>query len=174
MTENIEKISFLLTGGTLDGEYNPAQERKTIREKSIIRDYIETTIKPHFDCDFKTLMMIDSLDMTDNHRAEILAAVHDTSADKIIITHGTSTVVETANYLAQHFAHNKKTIILVGAIIPLVGFYPSDAAFNLGYAVSAVQNQKAGIYICMNGQVFTPDQVQKNLEKSRFEFKEVS
>lgn len=171
MTENNKKISFLLTGGTIDGEYDPAQERKVIRAKSIIRDYIETTIKPHFDYDFKTLMMIDSLDMTNTHRAEILKGVSEAATDKIIITHGTSTIVETATYLSQHLPNNKKTIILVGAMIPLVGFYPSDAAFNLSYAVASSQHQKAGIYICMNGQVFTPDEVQKNLEHSRFEFK---
>ena len=83
-------------------------------------------------------------------------------------------MVETAQFIEEHITDSNKTIVLVGAMVPLEGFYPTDAPFNLGYAIAQLQTRKAGIYICMNAQCFTPDEVIKDREIARFEFKEAS
>ena len=83
-------------------------------------------------------------------------------------------MVETAKFIEERISDIQKTVILVGSIIPLDGFYQSDAPFNLGYAIAQVQSKPYGIYICMNAQCFTPQQVMKNKEIGRFEFKEAS
>ena len=141
-------IHIIATGGTIDGVYDPASERKVTKSKSNIVGYIEGTIAPHFKTHFKELMMIDSLDMTDDHRQQIVDEIESTEGNKILITHGTSTMVETAQFIRQHLLpDNNKTIVLVGAMVPLEGFYPTDAPFNLGYAIASLQNLKQGIYM---------------------------
>ena len=76
---------------------------------------------------------------------------------------------DTAMYLKEKLTDNNKTIILIGSMFPLEGFYHSDAAFNLGYAISKIQTLPAGIYICMNGKTFDPEKVKKNVGEGRFE-----
>ena len=172
MTENKEKTTFILTGGTIDGKYHPPSERKITKKNSVVADYIEKIINPHFSANFKQLIMIDSLEMTDVHRQKILDEINKIKTDKIIITHGSSTMVETAQYLEEKIPDNSKTIILVGAMVPLEGFYPTDAPFNLGYAIAQAQTRAAGVYICMNAHCFTPQEAVKNVETARFEFKD--
>ncbi len=172
MSENKEKIHIIATGGTIDGVYDPSSERKVTGTKSSIRAYLEKTIAPHFSIELNEIMMIDSLDMTDNHREKIVDAINATETKKILITHGTSAMVETAQFINKNITDNNKTIILVGAMIPLEGFYPTDAPFNLGYAIAQAQTRDAGIYLCMNAQCFTPDNTTKNIDAARFEFKD--
>jgi len=170
MTENKEIIHIIATGGTIDGVYDPASERKVTKSKSNIIGYFKDTIAPHFDLHFKELMMIDSLDMTDDHRHKIADELNNTDADKILITHGTSTMIETAQVIQERLIDKNKTIILVGAMVPLEGFYPTDAPFNLGYAIAQLQTQPGGVYMCMNAHCFSPDEAVKNVDLSRFEF----
>lgn len=171
MHNNSSTISFIITGGTIDGRYDPATERKVTKEKSGIANYIENIIAPHFPTTFNKIMMIDSLIMTDDHRKIMVETINKTEAEKIIITHGTSAVVETANFIKANISDLQKTIILVGAMIPLEGFSPTDAPFNLGYAIAQVQTRAHGVYVCMNANCFEPEEVSKNVEAGRFEFK---
>lgn len=173
MTEKQQKITFIATGGTIDSKFCAPTERKVIKENSAIPGYFEDVIAPHYEREFKKLSMIDSIYMDDDYRATILKEIQETKNDKIIITHGTDTMIETAQYIEKNIVNNIKTIILVGSMIPLDGFYQSDAPFNLGYAIAKLQDNPAGVYICMNSECFAPNSVVKNKEIGRFEFKDV-
>jgi len=118
------------------------------------------------DVNIRTLMMIDSLEMSNEDRAIIVYNCLQCDEDKIVITHGTDTMVETAQLLAQKI--NNKTIILTGAMIPYK-FGSSDGLFNLGAALAYVQSLPNGIYIAMNGKYFNWDNVRKNKELGLFE-----
>ena len=174
MTVNTKKITFIATGGTIDSVFDAPSERKKIKEHSGIPDYIRNVIVPHCEFDAAEPVMIDSLDMKDEHRQKILEAVEKVESKNIIITHGTDTMIDTALYLEKNLKDLSKTIIMVGSMIPLDGFYNSDAPFNLGYAMAQVQMNKGGIHLCMNAQCFTPSEVVKNREIGRFEFKDAS
>jgi L-asparaginase len=112
------------------------------------------------------MMMIDSLNMTDADRRIILENCKQSPEDKIVITHGTDTMVETAQVLGQNL--KDKTLVLTGAMIPYA-FGSSDGMFNLGSALSFVQALPTGVYIAMNGKYFTWDNVRKNRERGVFE-----
>ncbi|HSK11805.1 MAG TPA: asparaginase domain-containing protein, partial [Phnomibacter sp.] len=114
----------------------------------------------------RTLMMIDSLLMTEADREIIASNCKSCSEDRIIITHGTDTMVETARLLASH--NISKTIVLTGAMIPYK-FGSSDGLFNLGSALAFVQVLTPGVYVAMNGRIFNWDNVRKNRETAEFE-----
>ena len=121
------------------------------------------------DVSVRTLMMIDSLDMTDADRDAIVAQCRQAAETQIVITHGTDTMVETAAALASALGRDPgKTIVLTGAMIPYA-FGSSDGLFNLGSALSFVQVLPAGVYLAMNGQYFVWDRVKKNRQTGAFE-----
>src|SRR5207249_6493809 len=115
-----------------------------------------------------TLMMIDSLEMTDADRRRIVDECGSAAETRILITHGTDTMVETARALAAAPSSAGKTIVLTGAMIPYA-FGSSDGLFNLGSALSFVQALASGVYIAMNGRCFPWDRVRKNRETGVFE-----
>ncbi len=119
------------------------------------------------DIDVKTLMMLDSLDMTEADRSIIVHNCGRCAVDKILITHGTDKMVETAKALAE--ASIPKTIVLTGAMIPYAFGTSSDGFFNLGNALAFVQNLPNGVYVCMNGRCFDWDKVVKNRSTGFFE-----
>lgn len=116
--------------------------------------------------EIRTLMMIDSLDMKDDDRKIILENCKNTKEERILITHGTDTMIETAKLLAKDIQN--KTIVLTGAMIPYK-FGSSDGLFNLGSALAFVQTLPKGIYIAMNGKYFHWDKVRKNKDLGEFE-----
>ena len=116
--------------------------------------------------EIRTLMMIDSLEMTDEDRALIVHQCNQCEENKIVITHGTDTMNETAKVLAQKI--KDKTIILTGAMIP-IKFGSSDGLFNLGSALAFAQTLPAGVYVAMNGRYFNWDNVRKNKQTGVFE-----
>lgn len=161
-------IKLLLTGGTIDKSYN---------ESNGELDFTKTHMPELFelgrnraDLNIEQLMLKDSLQMDDSDRQDILNACTKTVEDKIIITHGTDTMVDTATVLGEAVADQKpdKTIVLVGAMVPFV-FKHSDAMFNMGFALASVQTLDHGVYITMNGKIFDWDNVVKNKEKGVFE-----
>lgn len=174
MTETKDQIHIIATGGTIDCKFSPKEYKPVPQDESCIYAFITNYIKPHFKIKSSTVSMIDSLYMTDDIREDILKEIQSTSSDRVLITHGTDGMIATAQYLEKNLKKNNKTIILVGAMIPLTGFSPSDAGFNLGFAIGNIKYSISGVYICMNAQIFTPYNVVKNLEDSRFEFKEAS
>ncbi len=157
-------IRILVTGGTFDKEYNERTGQLFFKDSHIAemltlgRSRVEVTIR--------TVMMIDSLEMTEVDRALIVQNCLQAEEDRIVITHGTDTMTETAAALASAVAD--KTVVLTGAMIPYA-FGSSDGLFNLGSALSFVQSLPAGVYIAMNGKCFPWDRVRKNRERGEFE-----
>ena len=159
-------LRILVTGGTFDKEYDEISGRLYFHESHLPellrrgRSQLEVTVE--------TLFMIDSLDMTDDDRAAILRACRDSPEERIVITHGTDTMVETAHELASRLDGSGRTVVLTGAMIPFA-FGSSDGLFNLGSALSFAQVLDAGVYIAMNGRYFPWDNVRKNRELGVFE-----
>ena len=157
-------VLILVTGGTFDKTYDEIAGRLSFRETHLPemlrlgRSRVDVTITP--------LMMIDSLEMTDADRARIAQVCADAVESRIVVTHGTDTMVETAAAIASR--DTGKTIVLTGAMIPYA-FGSSDGLFNLGSALSLAQALPPGVYVAMNGQFFPWDRVRKNRTTGVFE-----
>jgi len=157
-------IKLLLTGGTIDKSYNESNGELNFTE-SHIQEILDLG-RNLSELEIKQLMSKDSLGMVDYDRDEILQACIQSKQDQIVITHGTDTMVETGTVLSEKKL--EKTIVLVGAMVPFV-FKHSDAMFNMGFALAAVQTMPYGVYISMNGKVFTSNDVTKNKALGIFE-----
>jgi len=160
-------IQILITGGTFDKSYNHISG-DLFFEKTHIPEMLERS-KCRLNVDVKTLMMIDSLEMTQKDIEKIIDECKKTKSSRIVITHGTDTMVNTAKKIAEKIKN--KTIVLTGAMIPYAFGSSSDGFFNLGSALSFVQTLKNGVYIAINGQYFDYDKVEKNKLKGYFEKK---
>ena len=160
-------IQILITGGTFDKSYNHISGDLFFK-KTHIPEMLERS-KCRLNVNVKTLMMIDSLEMTKKDIEKIIDECKKTKSSRIVITHGTDTMVNTAKNIAKKIKN--KTIVLTGAMIPYAFGSSSDGFFNLGSALSFVQTLKNGIYIAINGQYFDYDKVEKNKLKGYFEKK---
>ncbi len=165
-----KKIHIIITGGTIDSYYYPPQETSVPNEKTIIPEYVSQKIKPHNNVSYEEFSMLDSGEITDKLRAQLVQSISNTDAQSIIITHGTNTMQATAEYLAHNIPNIEKTIILTGSMIPLKEFAMSDGGFNLGYAMAQAQIVQGGVYIAMNAQLFKAGNVTKDTSVGRFEF----
>jgi L-asparaginase len=157
-------IRIFITGGTFDKEYNELNGQLFFKDTHL-HDLLELG-RNKVAVEIRTLMMIDSMEMTDEDRNLIVYQCIHCDEDRIIITHGTDTMVETATMLAQKI--KDKTIVLTGAMIP-IKFGSSDGLFNLGSALAFAQTLPAGVYVAMNGRCFTYDNVRKNKLTGIFE-----
>ncbi len=157
-------IKILLTGGTIDKHYNESNGELDFTETHIPQ--LLNLGRNRTEIEIEQALFKDSLEMTDADRQIILEACRKSPQDKILITHGTDTIVETATVLGNEALD--KTIVLVGAMIPFV-FKHTDAVFNIGFGLGAVQCLPQGIYVAMNGKVFNWDAVVKNREEGIFE-----
>ncbi|HVQ12022.1 MAG TPA: asparaginase domain-containing protein [Vicinamibacterales bacterium] len=159
-------LRVFVTGGTFDKTYDEIQGRLSFGDTHVPemlrlgRSRVALTVE--------TLMMIDSLEMTEDDRARIVKRCVECVERAIVVTHGTDTMVETARALAEGVTD--KTVVLTGAMIPYA-FGSSDGLFNLGSALSFAQVLPPGIYITMNGQCFPWDRVRKNTASGVFESK---
>ena len=158
-------IKIFATGGTFDKTYDEINGKLTFIRDTHLPGMLELG-RSLLDTSIETLMMVDSLEMSEAHRDQIARHCQDTPEQQIVVTHGTDTMPETANTLGQKGLG--KTIILTGAMVPY-RFGSSDGMFNLGSALAFAQVLPAGVYIAMNGQYFTWDNVRKNTEKGLFE-----
>ncbi|MEI6950565.1 asparaginase [Paraflavisolibacter sp. H34] len=157
-------IRIFVTGGTFDKEYNKITGQLYFKDSHLPEMLrLGRNLVP---VEVRTLMMIDSLDMTDTDRELIADQCLRAAEDKIIITHGTDTMAETARMLAQK--NIGKTIVLTGAMIPYK-FGSSDGLFNLGSAMAFAQTLPPGVYVAMNGRCFEAGNVRKNRETGEFE-----
>jgi len=158
------EILILVTGGTFDKEYNELTGELFFKDSHVSemlklgRNLVKTTVH--------TLMMKDSLNMTDADRRLISTFCAESKQEHIIITHGTDTMADTARYLSKEIPG--KTIIITGAMVPYK-FGSSDGFFNLGSAMAFVQTLPKGVYIAMNGKYFHAANVRKNKENGVFE-----
>lgn len=158
-------IQIFITGGTFDKEYNYITGELFFKDTHLpsMLERGRCTI----DTNVKTIMMMDSLKMTNEDRLLILNQCKESETDKIIITHGTDTIVETAHFLAKE--NLEKTIILTGAMVPYAFGNSSDGFFNLGSALAFVQTLPQGVFVVMNGRYFNFDGVKKNRQTGNFE-----
>jgi L-asparaginase len=157
-------ITVFVTGGTFDKTYDEIRGQLSFRDTHL--NEMLRLGRSHVDVTIRTLMMVDSLDMTASDREVIVRNCAQCAETQIVVTHGTDTMVETAEAIARGVAG--KTVVLTGAMIPYA-FGSSDGLFNLGSALSFAQVLPAGVYIAMNGQHFEWDKVRKNKETGAFE-----
>lgn len=160
----IKPIRIFITGGTFDKEYNELNGQLYFKDTQM-HDLLEMG-RNKVPVVIRTLMMIDSLDMTAQDRDLIVHQCIQCEEDKIIITHGTDTMAVTAKILAEQIRN--KTVVLTGAMIP-IKFGSSDGLFNMGCAMAFVQSLPPGVYVAMNGRYFTWDNVRKNRQTGIFE-----
>jgi L-asparaginase len=162
--EGAMSIRIFATGGTFDKEYNELEGTLYFQDTHL--QEILALGRCRVDVKIRMLMMIDSLEMTDEDRNTILEQCQQAREDRIVITHGTDTMEHTARVLGPKINH--KTVVLTGAMIPYK-FGSSDGLFNLGSAVAFVQTLPAGVYIAMNGRYFHWNNVRKNKKTGQFE-----
>jgi len=157
-------IRIFITGGTFDKEYNELTGQLYFKD-SHLPEMLELG-RNLVAVEIRTLMMVDSLEMSDDDRNLIAEHCIKSPEDKIIITHGTDTMAETATVIDGKVKN--KTIVLTGAMVPYK-FGSSDGLFNLGSAMAFVQTLSPGVYVVMNGRCFTASNVRKNKETGEFE-----
>lgn len=157
-------VRILVTGGTFDKEYDEITGELYFKDTHMCE--ILELGRSRLGVKIKTLMLIDSLDMTDSDRSLILEHCKSADEDHIVVTHGTDTMTMTAKVLAE--AKLEKTIVLTGAMIPYK-FGSSDGLFNVGGALAYAQALPKGVYVAMNGRYFNWDEVQKNKTTGVFE-----
>jgi len=158
-------IRIFVTGGTFDKQYDEVRGALSFKDTHLPE--MLRLGRSRVDVSIRTLIMIDSLDMTESDRALIVEQCRQAPETQIVITHGTDTMVDTARAIAAK-APAEKTIVLTGAMIPYA-FGSSDGLFNLGSALSFVQTLAPGVYVAMNGRCFNWDGVRKNKETGVFE-----
>ncbi len=162
-----QDVRIITTGGTFDKQYDAISGELTFRESQLPRilGQARCTLSVHLEGP----LAVDSLYMTEDQRLEIAQTCVHSAEEKLVIVHGTDTMCSTAKVIAQTLeASNTKTIVLTGAMIPY-SLENSDAVFNLGCAITAVQLLPPGVYIAMSGKVFNWDNCKKNKAKGVFE-----
>ena len=157
-------IRILVTGGTFDKEYNELEGKLYFKETHVPE--MLSLGRSKVEVDIRTLMLVDSLEMTDIDRETIMEQCRSCAEDRLVITHGTDTMEQTARVLGKGIQN--KTIVLTGAMIPYK-FGSSDGLFNLGSALAFVTALPPGVYIAMNGRYFAWDNVRKNRKTGEFE-----
>jgi L-asparaginase len=160
----VDRIRIIITGGTFDKQYDEIRGELTFRTTHLpqILERVRITVPVELEIE----RLIDSLEMDDSLRDEVVRSCLDAPESRVVITHGTDTMTDTARLIALQ--KPKKTVVLTGAMIPY-SFAGSDAEFNLGSAFAAVQSLDHGVYIAMNGRIFREGAVRKNRSLGLFE-----
>ena len=157
------KIKIITTGGTIDKIYFDQKSEFQVGEPQIAEVLRGANVT--FDYEVQSLLRKDSLDLTDEDRRLIYETIKSDECERFLITHGTDTMITTARELQKI---RDKVMVLTGSMQP-AKIRLTDAFFNIGYAIAAVQLLPSGVYIAMNGRIFKPDQARKNVEQNRFE-----
>jgi L-asparaginase len=167
MTKN--HIHIIKMGGTIEFK-DPGYEninQQMMKLDTSIESYLKNMVKPHFTYSIESFCDKDSREITPEDLNNLAKVLVNSPHENILVTHGTITMKNTAQFLDKRVAAKK--VILTGSMIPIVGFSISDAAFNLGYSIASFGHIENGVYICMNGGIFKADEVEKNSELLRFE-----
>jgi L-asparaginase len=159
------KIAFIQTGGTIDKDYPRKIKGYAFEIHKPAFEKILKRINPLFEYSVYNFSKKDSQEITNADRKDLIRFISNLDTDKVIVTHGTDTIIETAVFFKEI---KNKTVVLTGSFIP-EAFKNSDADFNLGMAVSAVQTLSSGIYIVIQGAVFGADNVLRNTINGNFE-----
>ena len=157
------KIKFFTTGGTIDKVYFDASSEFEVGEPQV-REVVENS-NVAFEYEVESILRKDSLDMSDEDRQLVRRRIEAESCRLIVVTHGTDTMIETAKALC---GIADKTVVLTGSMQP-ARFRMTDAIFNIGTAIGAVQSLAPGVYIAMNGLILDPARIRKNRQQNRFE-----
>jgi len=157
------KMKFFAGGGTIDKVYFDKKSEYQVG-KTMLNGVLKQ-VNVSFEHEYESLIQKDSLDMTDEDRQFLFDKIESDENSYIVVTHGTDTMIATARKLQTI---ENKVVVFTGAMHP-ARFKSSDAEFNIGFAVAAVQSLSPGIYIAMNGQIFKPNKVRKNPKLNRFE-----
>lgn len=158
------KIVFVQTGGTIDKDYPKARKGYAFEIGEAAVKRILQRVNPNFDFEIICLLRKDSLDITEEDRIKIYETCRKADSDKIVVTHGTDTIIATARKLAKI---KNKAIVLTGAVRP-EKFLDSDAPFNVGTAIGAINFLRDGVYIAMNGRVYPWNKVRRDTETGQF------
>lgn len=158
------KIAIVTTGGTIDKLYFDAKSEFQVGDPQIGQLLHEASVTPEYE--IRAVLHKDSLDLTDADRETIVSAVREAPSDRVLVTHGTDTMLVTAGLLQARI--RDKVMVLVGSMQPAL-LRNSDAFFNIGFAFAAVQLLPPGAYVAMNGRVFRPGHARKNVQLGRFE-----
>jgi L-asparaginase len=167
MSKKDNEVSFLMTGGTIDSHYDGSKDTVVPNKHSIIPQYIRS-LKLSLTTNFAEICMKDSRNLTKDDLKRLLNAVELSKNKKIVITHGTYTMSDTARYLRANLTRKDQIIILTGSLVPIDGFANSDAPFNLGYTLAKINHLEPGVYVCMNGNIFTAEEVAKMVSEGKF------
>jgi L-asparaginase len=167
MSRTARTVLVLATGGTFDKGYNVVEEAMLFQD-SIVEDVLRTAMVEDYDC--RVVMMKDSLEMIPSDRAAILKAVSDSGQTRVLIVHGTSTMLETAEYLSERLP-SEFTVVLTGALKPY-RYEATEAASNLGAAVCAARYFTPGVFVAMHGLVEIHARVIKDADTGRFRLRD--
>jgi L-asparaginase len=163
-----QHLHILITGGTIDSVFDGSKDMVVVNDASTISEYLDEMVRPHFEISQEIVTMRDSREITDNIRAEILRSIEKSPHEFILLTHGTYTMADTAEYLSKNLRNSSKRIVLTGSMLPLQGFAPTDAPFNLGFAIGSLFLSDPGVHLAMNGKLFLAGTAVKNVDAGRF------
>lgn len=161
-----EKIHVIIAGGTIDGSWDSAQDSMVVAPPSRVPEFFSHH-QLYDSIIFSEICVKDSREITDDDRRIILKTIEESDATKFLLTHGVYTMPETAAYLLQNLKRKDVVIMFVSSKTPL-GWPNADAQFNIGYALSKLQDEKPGMYVAMNGKCLTPEQAVKELSEGKF------
>lgn len=159
-------IHFIMTGGTIDSSWDTRQDSIVLNEKSDVPKFFRKFAVVD-DLQFTHICMKDSRELTEEDLQSILQTVEKSESTKIIITHGRFTVIDTARFLKKKLKRHDQTIILTGGTTPLRGFEMSDSPFNLGFAIAKVQDHERGVFINIDGRLFTINEFDKYIRDGK-------
>jgi L-asparaginase len=168
-----DNIHIIKMGGTIEFK-DPAYQKineELMKLDPSIDSYLKNLVKPRFSYNIEVICEKDSREITKKDLDKLWTTIKSSQHENILITHGTFTMKNTAKFLEELLFKEKinKKIIITGAMVPIVGFSVSDAAFNLGFSLASFNSVESGVYICMNGGIFKYDEVEKSIELFRFE-----
>ncbi len=162
-----DAIRIIITGGTIDSAYDGTKDTVVPNEKSMLPRFVQS-LKLYRDVSFTEVCMKDSRDLDKGDLEHIKKTIENCLESKIIITHGTYTMPDTGRFLEANLKRKDQVIIITGSMIPISGFTFSDAPFNIGYSISKSEDLDPGVYICMNGRIFSSNEVMKVSTEGRF------
>lgn len=156
----MEEVTFLFTGGTIDSYYDVNKCIPIPFSDSKIPEYIDKSLflDDKVELAYVQICSKDSRDVTNEDRQKMCDAIDSSASSCFVITHGTFTMFETARYLREHLQRKDVKIVITGSMVPLIGFYHSDAHFNLGYSLGYLQTAENGIRVCIKGRIFNANE----------------
>ena len=167
MNEKTFPIHFIITGGTIDSHYDSKKDTAIPLKHSVIPKFVNN-LNLYSKVKFTEVCMKDSRNLTREDLKKVLNKIEKSSEKHFIITHGTYTLPDTGRYLKANLKRKNIVVILTASMLPMAEFTMSDGGFNLGFAIAKLHNLPNGIYACMNGKVFSPEEIMKVISEGRF------